>query len=524
MQRVCDIITNCCCETTDKITEQLNKEIETRVRNQILQQCSNNLENTQNNIPSYVQSNLTHPNSSDTGEHTTPTGYFSMRNVFTPKSQEHKDGYTGTYAKYDINNQNRQQDQPPMMAGNETNDLQSQDYLNIAGYQNYRQVPPAHEMINVRPPMADKQHYNVQQHPTYNEYKNANKVTRSRFNPFNMCCSCCCDVGELQQIQRNIIDDNNRAIILKPIRRERIVEVMVEEIHERVINIPQIQYVDKFVEVPKPIFQYKIREVKRPVIVEKIVKVDKIVEEDKIIEVPEIQYVDKEVDVPQIVKKERIVEVPLPIVRERRIPILKLRKNEIFQEIDNVNYNEFGINLTSLRGDGIDAPIAPNNTPIKGNVAENDTNVEKSGEMQVPSDNTTYETVNNKPEEKSTKSETFAELEQPQTYNVTDSFAHPPVNQPVQAEMVNQSTTQSQKGEIPYEQSVAETSLIIYGASNKAAGKHDTEESQALDSSSLTIMEIFTGREEQDENEMYGGAAYSDYANQVNVSHPTMDI
>ncbi|GBE61192.1 alveolin domain containing intermediate filament IMC4, putative [Babesia ovata] len=176
--------------------------------------------------------------------------------------------------------------------------------------------------------------------------------------PASLCCCCCCEEDVSGQAP---IPHSNKSIILKPIRRERIVEVMREEVQERVINVPQVQYVDKFVEVPKPIFKYKMKEVKRPVMVEKIKRVPKIVEEEKIIEVPEIRYVEKEVMVPHIIKRERIVEVPLPVVRERRIPVLKLRKNETYQEVDNVNYNEFGTAITSVR----EGAEAPNNTPIK---------------------------------------------------------------------------------------------------------------------------------------------------------------
>ncbi|EDO05455.1 Inner membrane complex family protein [Babesia bovis T2Bo] len=185
------------------------------------------------------------------------------------------------------------------------------------------------------------------------------KKNKSRF-PCNLCC-CCYGEEETVPVKSNLVGDANRSIVLKPIRRERIVEVMKEEIQERVVNVPQIQYVDKFVEVPKPIFKYKIKEVKRPVIVEKIKRVPKIVEEEKIIEVPEIKYVEKEVEVPHIVKKEKVVEVPLPIVRERRIPVLRLKKDEKYQEVENINYEDFETNIMSNRY----GSEAPNNTPIK---------------------------------------------------------------------------------------------------------------------------------------------------------------
>ncbi|GIX63950.1 membrane skeletal protein IMC1, putative [Babesia caballi] len=182
--------------------------------------------------------------------------------------------------------------------------------------------------------------------------------------PMNICCCCCCeDDGDLPS---NMVNDPNRSIILKPIRRERIVEVMREEVEERVINVPQIQYVDKFVEVPKPVIQYKMKEVKRPVIVEKIKKVPKVVEEERIIEVPEVKYVEKQVDVPQIVKRERIVEVPLPVVRERRIPVLRLHKNETYQEVDNINYGQFGGSVSAAREGGEVPHATPTSQEMEG--------------------------------------------------------------------------------------------------------------------------------------------------------------
>uniref|UniRef100_A0A3B0MXR9 Inner membrane complex protein, putative n=1 Tax=Theileria annulata TaxID=5874 RepID=A0A3B0MXR9_THEAN len=160
------------------------------------------------------------------------------------------------------------------------------------------------------------------------------------------------NLNELNCISGTVIRDMQRAIILKPITREKIVEVMVEEIQEKIVEVPQVQVVDKYVEVVKPIIKYKIKEVKRPVTVEKIKKVPKIVEEEKTIEVPEIQYVEKFVDVTKVVQKEKIIEIPLPIVKERRIPVLNVSREERIQEVDGLEY-KFGSESSFTDGSSI---------------------------------------------------------------------------------------------------------------------------------------------------------------------------
>ncbi|AFZ80079.1 hypothetical protein BEWA_029290 [Theileria equi strain WA] len=176
------------------------------------------------------------------------------------------------------------------------------------------------------------------------------------------------NTSELDTIIKGNVIYLNRAIILKPITREKIVEVMVEEINEKVVHVPQLQVVDKYVEVVKPIVKYKVKEIKRPVTVERIKKVPKIIEEEKVVEVPEIEYVEKIVDVPTIVEREKIVHVPFPVVCERRIPVLNISRNERVEEVPSVD----GMMLLvgNLTGEGVQTENAKTantvETPVNG--------------------------------------------------------------------------------------------------------------------------------------------------------------
>lgn len=114
--------------------------------------------------------------------------------------------------------------------------------------------------------------------------------------------------------------------ILEPVTQTKIVEVEKEIIEERIIEVPEVQYVDKYVEVDMPVVKYKPVYKKKEVVVEKHKHVPKIIYEDKIVEVPQIKYVEKEVEVPQIVVKEKIIEDPKIMIVEHVIPVLKVKK------------------------------------------------------------------------------------------------------------------------------------------------------------------------------------------------------
>ncbi|UKJ87907.1 hypothetical protein MACJ_000349 [Theileria orientalis] len=176
--------------------------------------------------------------------------------------------------------------------------------------------------------------------------------------------------NDMSLAKGNIIKDLHRAIILKPITREKIIEVMKEEVEEKVVYVPRVQVVDKYVEVIKPVIRYKVKEVKRPVTVEKIKKVAKIIEEEKIVEVPEIQYVEKFVEVPKIVKKEKIIEVPFPLVCERRIPVLNINKKERLQELDSVDFKGLNPGSSLFGGSSIDAESSVYSSPMEYEASE----------------------------------------------------------------------------------------------------------------------------------------------------------
>lgn len=369
MLEVCSIITNCCCDAGDKITSQLNSDADFKRRKPIVLQASYSLRDLRNATPapinkSPIQRRVGKRNDSIVTQlDTQPVSKILFTNSLALREAPQEPCEQSSPEM-----QNLIHPQAQMSTQAEQANYNAIDNLHISGYKGHRQTQTMQEAHSISPMIMEgkqvvAQHVPQQLTPQSRVYR----TTKSRYNPCNLCCfccMCCCESENVDPIHRGPIE-GNRSIILKPIRKERIVEVMVEEIQEKVVNVPYIQYVDKFVEVPKPVFQYKIKEVKRPVIVEKIVKVDKVVEEEKIVEVPEIRYVEKEVNVPHYVKKERIVEVPLPIVKERRIPVLKVKKSEMYQEVDNVNYNDFELNRGSVRHGEHDAPGVPNNTPIK---------------------------------------------------------------------------------------------------------------------------------------------------------------
>ncbi|EAN33381.1 Inner membrane complex family protein [Theileria parva strain Muguga] len=122
--------------------------------------------------------------------------------------------------------------------------------------------------------------------------------------------------------------------ILEPITQTRVIEVEKEYVEEKIVEVPEVQVVDKYVDVDVPVVKYKPVYKKKEVVVERVKHVPKIIYEDKIVEVPQVQYVEKEVDVPQYVTKERIVKEPKVMVVERVIPILKVNKAKHAKEVE----------------------------------------------------------------------------------------------------------------------------------------------------------------------------------------------
>ncbi|EDO05710.1 Inner membrane complex family protein [Babesia bovis T2Bo] len=146
--------------------------------------------------------------------------------------------------------------------------------------------------------------------------------------------------------------------ILEPVTQTKIVEIQKEIIDEKIIEVPEIQYVDKIVEVEVPVVKYKPVYKKKEVVVEKHRHVPRIIYEDKIVEVPQIKYVEKEVEVPQIVVKEKIVEEPKIMIVERVIPVLRVKKADHATDIDNAGeefLDEKVSGVTYVEAEGVDA-------------------------------------------------------------------------------------------------------------------------------------------------------------------------
>eukprot|EP01053_Blabericola_migrator_P003391 Blabericola_migrator_1__3390@NODE_1_length_33786_cov_123_788665_g0_i0_p5_GENE_NODE_1_length_33786_cov_123_788665_g0_i0NODE_1_length_33786_cov_123_788665_g0_i0_p5_ORF_typecomplete_len482_score45_51IMCp/PF12314_8/3_2e02IMCp/PF12314_8/5e16IMCp/PF12314_8/1_8e06IMCp/PF12314_8/1_9_NODE_1_length_33786_cov_123_788665_g0_i01948420929 len=116
---------------------------------------------------------------------------------------------------------------------------------------------------------------------------------------------------------------------------ERIVEVAKPIIHERVVEVPQYEYVDKIVEVPEVIVQERVHHVPKVEIVERVKEVPKIIRQEKLVEVPQIEYRDvpiaKRVEVPQIQEEVVIRERPVPQYVDKIIP--EVVEREVYQHI-----------------------------------------------------------------------------------------------------------------------------------------------------------------------------------------------
>ncbi|GBE62144.1 membrane skeletal protein, putative [Babesia ovata] len=187
----------------------------------------------------------------------------------------------------------------------------------------------------------------------------------------------CCSRGNVAvESPRNAIEAHRRVLIdagisassitnidvghyqvLEPVTQTKVVEVEKEIIEEKIVEVPEIQYVDKYVDVDVPVVKYKPVYVKKEVVVEKFKHVPRVVYEDKIVEVPQIKYVEKEVEVPQVVVKEKIVEEPKIMIVEHVIPVLKVKKADHATDIDNAGQQYLDENMPSttyVEAEGID--------------------------------------------------------------------------------------------------------------------------------------------------------------------------
>eukprot|EP00923_Selenidium_pygospionis_P007971 GHVN01013519.1.p1 GENE.GHVN01013519.1~~GHVN01013519.1.p1 ORF type:complete len:727 (+),score=137.18 GHVN01013519.1:81-2261(+) len=109
---------------------------------------------------------------------------------------------------------------------------------------------------------------------------------------------------------------------------EKIVEVPEIQIQEKIIEYPQLNIEEKIIEVPRIHIQDRIIQIPKDVVVEKIVAVPeyevRLQHHEKTIEIPQVaeQIVIKEIEVPPIVEvpTPQIVKIQVPIEIERNIP------------------------------------------------------------------------------------------------------------------------------------------------------------------------------------------------------------
>eukprot|EP00917_Polyrhabdina_sp_WS-2016_P014297 GHVP01031303.1.p1 GENE.GHVP01031303.1~~GHVP01031303.1.p1 ORF type:complete len:416 (+),score=71.60 GHVP01031303.1:669-1916(+) len=143
-----------------------------------------------------------------------------------------------------------------------------------------------------------------------------------------------------EQIERIVVVPETvkrEQIIEETVRvKQRVVEVAKPVKRERIVEVPEIVYVDKKVEYIENITQEKIVEVPRFEIRENIVHVPKIVHSEKIVEYPVYEYrevpFEKVVEVPEIREEVMIKEVTVP--RYVDVPFPEYKDVEVTKDIE----------------------------------------------------------------------------------------------------------------------------------------------------------------------------------------------
>eukprot|EP01070_Trichotokara_eunicae_P009856 Trichotokara_eunicae@DN6193_c0_g1_i1.p1 len=106
--------------------------------------------------------------------------------------------------------------------------------------------------------------------------------------------------------------------------KEKVIEIAKPILQERIVEVPEIEYVEKLVEVVERIIQEKIVEIPKVEIQERIRRIPRVVVQEKIIEIPEYEYreyaVEKIVEVPQIHEKIVNKEVRVPQYIDKPTP------------------------------------------------------------------------------------------------------------------------------------------------------------------------------------------------------------
>lgn len=118
-------------------------------------------------------------------------------------------------------------------------------------------------------------------------------------------------------VQEEIIEE-------KATIREKIVEIARPIIIEKVIEVPEYEYVEKIVEVPEKIIQERVVPVDKVEYKDRVQHVTKVIPQERIVEVPDVQYreipVERVVEVPEWREEVIIKQVPVPQYVDKPVP------------------------------------------------------------------------------------------------------------------------------------------------------------------------------------------------------------
>jgi len=119
--------------------------------------------------------------------------------------------------------------------------------------------------------------------------------------------------------------------------QEEIVEVPRVVVHEQIRQVAKVEYQDKVKQVAKPVHEPRDRvvEVPHPLVQERLVEVPQMHVVDCVREVvrPHVQHVQKQVAKPVVQCHERLVEVPMTTVREQIVEVPRVEYVECMKQV-----------------------------------------------------------------------------------------------------------------------------------------------------------------------------------------------
>ncbi|CAE7531714.1 unnamed protein product [Symbiodinium natans] len=125
--------------------------------------------------------------------------------------------------------------------------------------------------------------------------------------------------------------------VVKPVIQEVVREVPVHqrELHTIFRERPQVEFVEKAVEVPKVEVQERVMEVPQVLLHEKVMEVPQVREDEIVKQVPRVEYTDvsKHIELPVFEAQERIVEVPFVIEQECLVEVPQVHCIELIREV-----------------------------------------------------------------------------------------------------------------------------------------------------------------------------------------------